>query len=114
MPHMRFVFLRPGLCLHLPPDPASRRQPLVFGSWFPSSGSIEDLHLQVHAPCRAHKEKAHQPVGSVGLYCQDFSYLLMRLLATPTSPSRPAPSKSSVPGSGTEGVPTGTWIMKSC
>ena len=54
---MRFVFLRPGLCLHLPPDPTSRRQPLVFGSWFPSSGSIEDLHLQVHAPCRAHQKK---------------------------------------------------------
>ena len=54
---MRFVYLGPGVCLPLPSDPTSRRQPLRFGSWFPSSGSIEDLHLQVSAPCRAHNKK---------------------------------------------------------
>jgi len=30
-PRMHFVFLRPELCLQLPSDPASRRQPLLFG-----------------------------------------------------------------------------------
>jgi hypothetical protein len=29
-PRMRFVFLGPELCLQLPSDPASRRQPLLF------------------------------------------------------------------------------------
>jgi hypothetical protein len=55
---MRFVYLGPGVCVPLPSDPASRRQPLRFGSWFPSSGSIEDFHLQVSAPCRAHQKMA--------------------------------------------------------
>ena len=51
---MRFVYLGPGVYLPLPSDPASRWQPLRFGSWFPSSGSTEDFHLRVSAPCRAH------------------------------------------------------------
>jgi len=29
-PHMRFLFVGPQLCLQLPSDPASRRQPLLF------------------------------------------------------------------------------------
>ena len=31
LPTMRFVCLGPGVCLPLPSDPASRRQPLRFG-----------------------------------------------------------------------------------
>ena len=30
----------------------------------PLAGRAEDLHLQVSAPCRAHKEKSHQQVAS--------------------------------------------------
>jgi hypothetical protein len=29
-PRMRFLFVRPQLCLQLPSDPASRRMPLLF------------------------------------------------------------------------------------
>jgi len=47
LPHMRFLFVGPGLCLQLPSDSASRRTPLLFGYRFPPSGSEEDLHLQV-------------------------------------------------------------------
>jgi hypothetical protein len=54
---MRFVYLGPGVCIPLPSDPTSRWQPLRFRSWFPPSGSIEDFHLQVSAPCRAHHKK---------------------------------------------------------
>jgi len=28
---MRFLFIGPDVCLQLPSDPASRRQPLLFG-----------------------------------------------------------------------------------
>ena len=42
-PHMRFVFLGPGVCLHLPSDSTSRWTPLVFGYGFPSSGPQEGL-----------------------------------------------------------------------
>jgi hypothetical protein len=60
LPRMRFLFVGPGLCLPLPSDPASRRQPLRFGSRFPSPGSVEDFHLQVRAPCRAHITKGNR------------------------------------------------------
>ncbi|MCL4765310.1 MAG: hypothetical protein KJZ80_03665 [Hyphomicrobiaceae bacterium] len=30
-PHMRFLFVRPALCLQLPSDPRSLRAPLLFG-----------------------------------------------------------------------------------
>ena len=54
---MRFLFVGPGVCLQLPSDNASRLLPLLFGYQFPSSGSVEDLHLQEGAPCRAHQKK---------------------------------------------------------
>jgi hypothetical protein len=31
MPHMRFLFVRPALCLQLPSDSESLRTPLLFG-----------------------------------------------------------------------------------
>ena len=31
-----------------------------FGYWFTSSWSMEDLHLRVSAPCRAHQKKGRQ------------------------------------------------------
>jgi hypothetical protein len=30
-PHMRFLFVRPALCLQLPSDPGLHRTPLLFG-----------------------------------------------------------------------------------
>ena len=47
LPHMRFLFVGPGLCLRLPSDSASRRTPLPSGYRFPPPGSEKDFHLQV-------------------------------------------------------------------
>ena len=44
---MQFVFLRPEICLQLPPHPASRRRGCCSARGSRSPGSPEDLHLQV-------------------------------------------------------------------
>ena len=41
---MRFLAVRPEICLHLPSDPASRRTPLVFGYTLPAAGWVRDFH----------------------------------------------------------------------
>lgn len=41
---MRFLFVRPKVCLHLPSDSASRRTPLVFGYTLPTVGRVRDFH----------------------------------------------------------------------
>src|SRR5580704_2725251 len=56
---------------------------------------VEDFHLQVRAPCRAHKQQA--PPGR-GLRCRGIRYCLRR---EKPSPARPRPSSASVAGSGT-------------
>ena len=40
---MRFLFVRPEICLHLPSDPASRQTPLVFSYLLPATGRIRDF-----------------------------------------------------------------------
>ena len=61
-PRMWFLFVGAALCLRLPSDPASRRQPLPFGERFLPVRLAENFHLQVSAPCRAHKRK-NPPCG---------------------------------------------------
>ncbi len=41
---MRFLTVRPEICLRLPSDPASRRTPLVFGYTLPAAGWVRDFH----------------------------------------------------------------------
>ncbi len=58
MPHVeniRWLFVRAALCLQLPPDPTSRWAPFLFGLTVPLAGYVEDFHLRVSAPCRAHQ-----------------------------------------------------------
>src|ERR1700688_912142 len=45
-PCIRFLSIDSRVCLMLPSDPASRRQPLHFASPSPPSGWAEDFHLQ--------------------------------------------------------------------
>jgi len=52
LPHMRFLFVGPGLCLQLPSDSGSTRTPLLFSYRFPPSGSEADLHSK--SPIRHH------------------------------------------------------------
>jgi len=69
-PHMRFLFVRPALCLQLPSDPASRRRPCCSASGSHHQGpqrtctskSSTGYHPgqtvpSHHAPCLAHNEK---------------------------------------------------------
>ncbi len=61
----------------------------------PLAGCVEDFHLQVRAPCRAHKKKPRRSGADVGCgnaYC-------LRRRENP-SPARPRPSSASVAGSG--------------
>jgi len=46
---IRFLFVKPALCLQLPSDSASRRTPLLFGYTLPLAGWVKDFHLQVVA-----------------------------------------------------------------
>ena len=41
---MRFLFVRPEICLHLPSDSTSRWTPLVFGYDLPATGRSRDFH----------------------------------------------------------------------
>ncbi|MBE6093803.1 MAG: hypothetical protein E7201_11670 [Selenomonas ruminantium] len=41
---MRFLFVRPEICLHLPSDSTSRWTPLVFGYDLPATGLSRDFH----------------------------------------------------------------------
>ena len=43
-PYMRFLFVRPEVCLHLPSDSSSRWTPLVFSYALPSTGRAPDFH----------------------------------------------------------------------
>jgi hypothetical protein len=69
-PHMRFLFVRPALCLQLPSDPASRRRPCCSASGShhqgpqrtctskSSAGYHPGLSVLAHrAPCLAHNQK---------------------------------------------------------
>jgi hypothetical protein len=53
---IRFLFVAPALCLKLPPP----RTPLPSANTS-RVGRVEDCHLQVNAPCRAHKQKRRHP-----------------------------------------------------
>jgi len=66
MPHMQFLFVRPVFCLGLPSDKSSRDCPCLW-LMLPLTGCIEDLHLLVSAPCRAHikKSPAHSQAFSI-------------------------------------------------
>jgi hypothetical protein len=74
-PHMRFLFVRPALCLQLPSDPASRRRPCCSASGSHHQGPQRTLTSKSprpppqrsrqrqswrHAPCLAHKKEAAQ------------------------------------------------------
>ena len=54
---MRFLFVRPEVCLHLPSDSTSRWTPLVFGYVFPATGQTPDFHrLETCAAGRTRKK----------------------------------------------------------
>lgn len=76
LPHMRFLFVRPALCLQLPSDPASRRRPCCSASGShhqgpqrtstsksPTGYQPGQTVLAHHAPCSAHHEKSARPSG---------------------------------------------------
>ena len=67
MPPMRFLFVRPVLCLRLPSDIPSQVCPCL-QLILPLTGCIEDLHLQVPAPCRAHHKKGVAPLRTAPNY----------------------------------------------
>ena len=64
-PRIRFLCVRSRFCSTLPSDPASRRRPGAPLHPSPPSGWVEDFHLQVGAPCRAHHPKK-PPAGRPG------------------------------------------------
>lgn len=68
-PHMRFLFVRPALCLQLPSDPASRQRPCCSANGSHHQGPQRTLTSKSsagyhpgqtvfahHAPCLAHKQ----------------------------------------------------------
>ena len=56
---MRFLFVRPEICLHLPSDSASRQTPLVFSYLLPATGRIRDFNpLETCAAGRTTKKHA--------------------------------------------------------
>ena len=55
---MRFRFVSPGICLHLPSDSTSRWTPLVFGYILPAIGRIRDFHPLETCARKAHKNAA--------------------------------------------------------
>ena len=52
-PYMRFLFVRPEVCLQLPSDSASRRTPLLFGYTLPTIWACSGLSPVRLCPCRA-------------------------------------------------------------
>ena len=54
-PYMRFLFVRPEVCLQLPSDSASRRTPLLFGYTLPTIWACSGLSPVRLYPCRANK-----------------------------------------------------------
>ena len=53
---IRFLFVAPALCFRLPSDLQSPGEPLPSANTSPCR--VEDFHLQVSAPCRAHKKRS--------------------------------------------------------
>ena len=51
---------------------AVTRDTLAVQLTLPLVGRVEDFHLQVSAPCRAHNKKGLFPVLFVMLYCERF------------------------------------------
>src|SRR5208282_3487513 len=47
---IRFLFVRPALCLQLPSDSESLRTPFAVQLTLPLAGCVEDFHLQVIRP----------------------------------------------------------------
>ena len=43
-PYIRFLFVRPRVCLSLPSDPALRQAPLRFSHTLPTTGHARDFH----------------------------------------------------------------------
>ena len=60
---MRFLSVRPEICLHLPSDPASRRSPLVFGYTLPAAGRVRDFHPLDFAHAGRTKPDGSDPRG---------------------------------------------------
>ena len=60
---IRFLFVAPALCLRLPPDLQSPGDTLAAPLTLPLAGCVEDFHLQVSAPCRAHEKAGNLAVA---------------------------------------------------
>ena len=56
---MRYLSVRPEICLHLPSHSASRRTPLEFGYILPAAGRVRDFHPLVFA--HAARTNKHPP-----------------------------------------------------
>jgi hypothetical protein len=63
---IRFLFVAPSLCLRLPSDPPVTRGALAVQLTLPRVGCVEDLHLRVSAPCRAHEKRPATEVAGRG------------------------------------------------
>jgi len=62
---MRFLFVRPEICLHLPSDSTSRWTPLVFSYVFPTTRVDSGLQPVRLRPCWAHIKKTPLPRGLI-------------------------------------------------
>jgi hypothetical protein len=80
-PHMKFLFVRPVFCLRLPSDIPSQVCPCL-QLMLPLTGCIEDFHLQVLAPCRAHKEKTGNRLPGLFHSKENFLHLYLDYLAS--------------------------------
>ena len=91
---MRFLCVRPALCLRLPSDSMSPWTPLPSGYHFPLSGVFgiweqSSPHPKAGAPCRAHTKKAR--VGNPGSsYHHDVSADYILSINSRTSPQSPS------------------------
>src|ERR1035438_341337 len=75
---IRFLFVRPALCLRLPPDSASRRTPLAGQLTLTLAACAEDLPLQVGAPGRAHARKEAAKLAAFVIANGNLAQLLVR------------------------------------
>ena len=66
---MRFLFVSPGICLHLPSDSTSRWTPLVFGYILPAIGRIRDFHPLERALARRTQKGAAGQLTSRPFLC---------------------------------------------
>ena len=68
-PYMRFLFVRPRVCLQLPSDSASRQTPLLFSYALPTTGRARDLHPLDFAHAGRTKSNAEIPSWNLCIVC---------------------------------------------